>query len=100
MASPVHALSPAALAFDALAERFDERYGGWRSVQAQRRAVRARLAATFAEGTRLVEVGGGTGEDACWLAERRRTVLLTDASPAMVRIAAAKLAPLGAPEPV
>lgn len=89
---PATTLAPAAHAFDAVAETFDERFGGWRSVAAQRGAVRAALEAAFPPGARVLEVGGGTGEDALWLADRGREVLLTDASPAMVRIAAAKLA--------
>lgn len=93
------ALPPAAQAFDAVAERFDERFGAWRSVAAQRRAVRTVLASTFAAGARLLEIGGGTGEDARWLVERGRSVLLTDASPTMVGLASAKLVPLGAPPP-
>jgi len=82
--------SPAAAAFDAIAERFDERFTPWLSVAAQRRAVRRALAQAFPPGARLIEIGGGTGEDALWLAERGRRVLLTDASPLMVRISAAK----------
>jgi SAM-dependent methyltransferase len=85
-------LPPAALAFDVVAERFDERFGAWLSVAAQRRAVRSALAAAFPPGARVLEVGGGTGEDALWLARQGREVLLTDASPAMVRVASAKLA--------
>ena len=85
------ALPPAAGAFDAVAESFDARFGGWHSVAAQRRAVRAALADAFPHGARVLEVGGGTGEDALWLAERGRRVLLTDASPSMVRIAGGKL---------
>jgi SAM-dependent methyltransferase len=42
-----------------------------------------------------LEIGGGTGEDAAFLALHGLTVLLTDPSPAMVKVAAAKLAPLG-----
>lgn len=83
-------LPPAARAFDAVAERFDERFGGWRSVAAQRRAVRAALAAAFPPGSWVLEVGGGTGEDALWLAHNARQVLMTDASPAMVRVAEMK----------
>ena len=93
-------LSPAARAFDAVAPRFDERFGTWRSVAAQRRPVRAALLRAFPPNARVLEIGGGTGEDAAWLATQGRTVLLTDASPAMVRLAAAKLCPLGMPEPV
>ena len=43
----------------------------------------------------VLEVGGGTGEDALFLAERGFRVLLTDASPAMVDVARQKLSPLG-----
>lgn len=93
-------LSPAAEAFDAIAETFDDRFGSWLSVAAQRRAVRAELLDAFATGARVLEVGGGTGEDASWLTRQGRTVLLTDPSPTMVRIAASKLAPLGAPAPL
>lgn len=84
-------LLPAGEAFDAVAGSFDARFGAWLSVAAQRRAVRAELAAVFPEGSRLLEIGGGTGEDAAWLSAQGRSVLLTDASPAMVRIAAQKL---------
>ena len=86
------ALPPAALAFDTIAEGFDDRFGAWLSVAAQRRVVRRALAEAFPVGARLLEVGGGTGEDALWLVERGREVVLTDASPAMARVAAAKLA--------
>src|SRR5262249_30994854 len=93
-------LSPAALAFDAVAERFDARYGEWESVSAQRRAVRDKLSRMFPRGSRLLELGGGTGEDALWLTEQGREVLLTDVSPSMVRIAAEKLLRAGAPQPL
>jgi len=82
----------AARAFDAMAEGFDARFGAWRSVAAQRRVVRAALADAFPKGARLLEVGCGTGEDAAWLLACGRRVLLTDASPAMVGAARAKLA--------
>ncbi|MEO8621092.1 MAG: class I SAM-dependent methyltransferase [bacterium] len=93
-------LPPAAAAFDAVAERFDARYGTWKSVAAQLRAVRAALVTAFPRGARLVELGGGTGEDAEWLASEGREVLLTDVSPSMVRLATAKLRGLGLPTPV
>lgn len=84
--------SPAAAAFDAIAGQFDERFSPWLSVAAQRRAVRGALAVAFPPGAQLLEIGGGTGEDASWLAARGRRVLLTDASPLMIRISAAKFA--------
>jgi len=91
---PGRPLSPAAAAFDAIAERFDERFSPWLSVAAQRRQVRTALEAAFPPGARLIEIGGGPGEDALWLLRRGRQVLLTDASPLMVRIAAAKFGDL------
>lgn len=94
------AMTPAAQAFDAMAERFDERFGAWLSVAAQRRAVRAALLDAFPRGSDLLELGGGTGDDASWLAGQGRRVLLTDPSPTMVRIAEGKLRPLGMPVPV
>jgi SAM-dependent methyltransferase len=59
-------------------------------VEAQRRAIRRELAAAFPKGARLIEIGGGTGDDALWLANQGREVLMTDASPAMVAAASAK----------
>jgi SAM-dependent methyltransferase len=88
-------LRPAAIAFDAVAPTFDSRFGVWHSVAAQRRAVRAELLRVFPKGGRILELGGGTGVDATFLAEHGFEVLLTDPSPAMVELAKAKLAPLG-----
>jgi SAM-dependent methyltransferase len=88
-------LRPAAIAFDAVAPTFDARFGAWRSVAAQRRAVRAELLRVFPARGRILELGGGTGVDATFLAERGFEMLLTDPSPAMVELARAKLAPLG-----
>ena len=88
-------LRPAARAFDAIAPAFAARFGAWLSVSAQRRAVRSRLINEFPAGGRILELGGGTGEDGSFLARRGFQVVLTDSSPAMVAIARAKLAPLG-----
>ena len=90
MRAPV--LAPAAAAFDAIAPRFDDRFRPWLSVEAQRRAIRGELAAAFPMRSRLIEIGGGTGDDALWLADRGRTVLMTDPSPRMVAAASAKSA--------
>ena len=89
-------LRPAAIAFDAIAPNFDSRFGAWLSVTAQRRAVRAALMREFPAAGRILELGGGTGEDASFLAERGYDVLLTDPSPTMVEVAGTKLEPLGA----
>ncbi len=88
-------LRPAALAFDAIASRFDERFGAWLSVAAQRRAVRSALLETFPKGGHILELGGGTGEDAAFLAQREYRVHLTDPSPTMVELAKTKLEMLG-----
>lgn len=84
---------PAALAFDAVAPAFDERFGTWGSVAAQRRAVRTALLQALPPGGSVLELGGGTGEDAAFLASRGYDILLTDPSPAMVSLAQPKLAP-------
>lgn len=86
----------AALAFDAVAPIFDKRFGAWASVAAQRRAVRTVLLQTLPQGGHILELGGGTGEDAAFLASRGYNLLLTDPSPAMVSLARSKLDPLGA----
>ncbi|HEY4125735.1 MAG TPA: class I SAM-dependent methyltransferase [Rhizomicrobium sp.] len=90
-----HLLRPAAMAFDTVAPSFDARFGEWQSVAAQRRAVRVALLETLRESGNVLDLGGGTGEDALWLAQRGFQVTLTDASPAMVKIAGKKLAPFG-----
>ena len=76
-------LPPAVRAFDALAESFDERFGAWESVAAQRRAVRQALLDAFPERASLIELGGGTGEDALFLARHGRRVFVTDGAPKM-----------------
>jgi SAM-dependent methyltransferase len=88
-------LRPAALAFDGIAPQFDTRFGEWRSVAAQRRAVRRALIAAWPASGRILEVGGGTGEDALWLTQRGYRVTLNDVSPRMVTLADTKLRPLG-----
>jgi ubiquinone/menaquinone biosynthesis C-methylase UbiE len=89
-------LRPAAIAFDAIATNFDLRFGQWLSVAAQRRAVRAALLREFPTGGHILELGGGTGEDAVFLAERGFDMFITDSSPTMVSLAKTKLAPFGA----
>jgi ubiquinone/menaquinone biosynthesis C-methylase UbiE len=83
-------LASAAQAFDAIACDFDARFIPWKSVEAQRGAVRRSLAGAFRPGARLIEIGAGTGEDARWLAEQGREVLMTDPSPTMIAVASAK----------
>jgi len=82
---------PAAQAFDTVAPMFDSRFGAWLSVAAQRRAVRRALLDAFPERGRILELGGGTGEDALWMDQNGFEVLLTDAAPAMIAAARTKL---------
>lgn len=88
-------LSPAVRAFDSVADVFDERFGEWASVAAQRRAVRRELLAAFPEGSRLLELGGGTGEDALYLARNGRRILVTDGAPSMIERTRRKVAEAG-----
>lgn len=85
------ALPPAVQAFDRTAPQFDARFGGWLSVAAQRRAFRRHLDRWFRPGDTVLELGGGTGEDALYLARRGVRVLLTDGSPHMLAQAARKI---------
>lgn len=78
-------------AFDAAAGRFDERFGHWQSVAAQRRAVREYLLNVFPSNASLLELGAGTGEDALCLLARGNRIVVTDGAPAMVARAAAKM---------
>jgi len=86
----------AAEAFDAIAPVFDQRFGAWLSVAAQRRGVRAALLRYFPKRGHILELGGGTGEDAAFLAKAGFDVLLTDPSSTMVALAKAKLSAFGA----
>lgn len=90
------AMRPSVAAFDAIAPIFDQRFGPWLSVAAQRRAVRGALLREFPKRGHILELGGGTGEDAAFLATAGYDVLLTDPSPTMVALAQTKLSPLGA----
>ena len=85
------ALPPAVRAFDLTADRFDQRFGEWRSVAAQRRAVRRYLLRAFPPGSRLLELAAGTGEDALFMLEQGYDVTLTDGSPRMVALARDKV---------
>lgn len=54
--------------------------------------MRTRLARLLTPSSRLLELGGGTGTDAAWLAAQGYDILTTDASPAMLAETHQKLA--------
>lgn len=77
--------------FDAVAARYDERFTASIIGRAQRSAVWKELAKAFHPGDRVLEIGCGTGVDACYLAERGVEVLACDSSSQMVEIAARRV---------
>ncbi len=81
--------TPAA-AFDAIAADYDRRFSETQIGSLMRQAVWLRCAERFADGSRVLEMNCGTGEDALWLARRGLRVLATDVSPAMLRVAERK----------
>ena len=87
--------TPPASPFDAMAAGYDAGFTYSRIGTLIRQAVWRRLDARFAPGDRLLELNCGTGEDAVYLGQRGIQVLATDASPAMVQVARAKVAARG-----
>ena len=72
--------------FDAVAATYDETFTSSRIGLAQRAAVWNELAKAFCPGDRGVEIGCGTGVDACFLAERGVRVLAGDSSSEMIAL--------------
>jgi SAM-dependent methyltransferase len=77
--------------FDAVAERYDETFTTSKIGRAQRASVWRELEKAFHPGDRILEIGCGTGVDACFLAERRVTVVACDRSPQMIAVAARRI---------
>jgi ubiquinone/menaquinone biosynthesis C-methylase UbiE len=78
-------------AFDAVADRYDQRFTESKIGQAQRVSVWEQLEKAFAPGERVLEIGCGTGVDACFLASRAVTVVACDSSPRMIQITARRV---------
>lgn len=78
--------------FDAAAADYDQHFTERRLARWLRQMVWAQLEALIAPGQRILELNGGTGEDATWLAQRGCRVLLTDGAAEMQRLAAQKIA--------
>ncbi|HEX5164835.1 MAG TPA: methyltransferase domain-containing protein, partial [Thermomicrobiales bacterium] len=70
--------------FDSVAAGYDDAFTSHQLGHWLREMVWQRMAASFAPGQHVLELGCGTGEDALWLAQRGVHVTATDASPAML----------------
>lgn len=81
--------------FDAVADRYDEAFTQSRIGRAQRGSVWKEMERVFQRGDRVLEIGCGTGLDACFLAERGVTVVACDNSPRMIAMATRRIAESG-----
>jgi ubiquinone/menaquinone biosynthesis C-methylase UbiE len=81
--------------FDAVAERYDESFTESRIGQAQRASVWAELKKAFAPGDRVLEIGCGTGVDACFLGSRGVRVVACDSSPRMLAVTSRRVRETG-----
>ena len=70
--------------FDELAPSYDEDIGGNLIGSEMREEFRKAVRAEFPPGSRLFEIGCGTGLDALWLARQGSSVVATDISDAML----------------
>lgn len=77
--------------FDAIADRYDEIFTESSIGQAQRASVWKELEKRFHRGDRVLEIGCGTGVDACFLAQRGVTVVACDNSSRMIEVAARRV---------
>jgi cyclopropane fatty-acyl-phospholipid synthase-like methyltransferase len=73
--------------FDSVAFDYDETFTYSKIGLAQRRSVRQELAKTFVPGQCVLEIGCGTGVDACFLAEQGVRVFACDSSQRMIQVA-------------
>lgn len=80
--------------FDAIAEQYDRTFSSSIIGQLQRAAVWREFRKSFRAGDRILDIGCGTGVDACFLAEHGIDVIACDRSSQMLRVAAQKIAAL------
>jgi len=73
--------------FDSVAPCYDDMFTSSKIGKAQRESVWRELARVFHGGDRVLEIGCGTGVDACFLAERAVRVVACDSSPQMIDVA-------------
>jgi ubiquinone/menaquinone biosynthesis C-methylase UbiE len=84
---PVAQLQPNSAPFDAIARRYDEIFTGSSIGQAQRSSVWTELRKAFRVGDRVLDLGCGTGVDACFLAECGVKSVALDSSAEMISVA-------------
>ena len=82
----------AGLAFDSIAEQYDDVFTRSLIGRAQRDAVWEVLKQTFCPGQRVLELNCGTGEDALFLSRMGVSVFACDASEGMITVAARRMA--------
>jgi SAM-dependent methyltransferase len=78
------------LAFDSIAERYDDIFTETLIGKAQRNVVWDSLLQLFSPTDSILELNCGTGEDGLFLARRGTSVFACDASPAMIAVAQGK----------
>ena len=78
---------PAGLAFDSLAEPYDDMFTNSLIGRAQRDAVWSIVSRTFKRGHSILELNCGTGEDALFFARLGISVFACDASEKMIAVA-------------
>jgi SAM-dependent methyltransferase len=72
--------------FDSIAARYDDTFTHSKIGQAQRASIWRELDRAFSPGRRVLEIGCGTGYDACHLAKRGVAVVACDSSPEMIAV--------------
>jgi SAM-dependent methyltransferase len=77
--------------FDAAADRYDADERGNRVLAHMRERAFRQLAAAFAPGAHVIELGSGTGTEAARLVDRGCRVALVDVSPRLLERAAARV---------
>lgn len=80
----------AGAAFDRIAAQYDELWSETAVGQAQRAAVWQRIDPIFTRGSRVLDLGCGSGVDAAHLMRKGVDVVAVDASAEMVRVARAR----------
>jgi SAM-dependent methyltransferase len=81
--------------FDAVADDYDELFTESRIGRAQRASVWSELKKAFAPGDRVLEIGCGTGVDACFLGGYGVKVVACDSSPRMLAVATRRVRETG-----